>query len=528
MGLGRQIFKHTIIYSMATVIGRLASFLMLPFYAYIFQAEGYGVIAMIDTSLGFLTILLTGGFQTAILRIYHEQSKANKKLVLGTGICLVWILGILIIFFPLFFSSSLSKIILGSSQYYPLICLALIAFVIDVSGQSASTIQIIKQQSLSFSIINLIRLALGLFLNIWLVVILEIGLVGIFISSLMAAIVSSLVFHIIAFREHGCEFDRNIAIHLLRFQLPLLPGEIISFLGRQAERILVRVLIGLEGMGVLEMAYKFPPLINLFITVPFQRAWRTKSIEIAEQENAPQIISKMFTRYLFLMIFFGLILGVTIKDILKLMTPPEFWSAVSIAQIEIITTIINGSITYLSFGILYYKKTGVLSFIKIILVPPKIILGFFCISLLGLQGAAYSALFIEIITLVWILFKSQSLYELPLEYWKIFFIVICAFIIFFLLNNKNYSEFDFAIYLMHNCLSPFIAFLNTTLFGEWKSGKFILLLNSRQDQIISMFLNIFFTLPFLMLFPLISRPTSANFLPKSAATTNNSSHNHLY
>ena len=521
MGLGRQIFKHTVIYSMATVIGRLASFLMLPFYAHIFQAEGYGVIAMIDTSLGFLTILLTGGFQTAILRIYHEQSETNKKLTLGTGICLVWVLGILIICFPLFFSASLSKIILGSTQYYSLICLALIAFVIDVSGQSASTIQIIKQQSLTFSIINLIRLALGICLNIWLVVILEIGLIGVFISSLVAAIASSLAFHVVAFREHGFKFDWDIAIHLLRFQLPLLPGEIISFLGRQAERILVRVLVGLEGMGVLEMAYKFPPLINFFITVPFQRAWRTKSIEIAEQENAPQIISKMFTQYLFLMVFFGLMLSVTIQNILKLMTPPEFWSAASIAQIEIITTVINGSITYLSFGILYHKKTAALSFIKIMLVPPKIILGFICISLLGLQGAAYSALFIEIITLVWILFKSQSLYKLPLEHWKIFFIIICAFFIFGLLNGKNYYEFDFSIYIINNWLSPFIAFLNTTFFGGWKSGKFILLLNARQDQIISMFLNIIFTLPFLMLFPLISRPTSpVNFSPKSITTSN--------
>jgi len=43
MGLGRQTFKHTIIYSMGTVFGRLASFLMLPFYAHIFQAKGYGV-----------------------------------------------------------------------------------------------------------------------------------------------------------------------------------------------------------------------------------------------------------------------------------------------------------------------------------------------------------------------------------------------------------------------------------------------------------------------------------------------------
>ena len=49
---------------------------MLPFYAHIFQAEGYGVLAMIETSLGVLTILLAGGFQTAILRIYHEQKSS--------------------------------------------------------------------------------------------------------------------------------------------------------------------------------------------------------------------------------------------------------------------------------------------------------------------------------------------------------------------------------------------------------------------------------------------------------------------
>lgn len=505
MGLGRQTFKHTVIYSIATAIGRLASFIMLPFYAHIFQAQGYGIIAMIDSSLGLLTVLLAGGFQTAILRIYHEQNIENKEITLGTGIALVWGLALLIVVFPLIFSSSISELILGSAEYYPIILLALITLVIDVAGQSASTIQIIKQQSLLFSIINLIQLILGLLLNIWLVIFLEVGLIGIFISSLTTVMISSLIFHAIAFREHGFGFNLDIVLQLLKFQLPLLPGEIISFLGRQAERILVRVMIGLEEVGILEMAYKFPPLIGLFVTIPFQRAWRTKSIEIAEQSDAPQIISEMFTRYLFTIVFFGLLLGVTIQTILQLTTPAEFWPAVSIAKIEIVTTILAGSTSYLSFGILYRKKTMVLSIIRLILTPTKILFSFVFIFIWGLKGAAYSAFLVEAITLIWILLKAQSLYKLPLEYWKIFFIVSGAFILFFVIDTASHPGIGVVMRIVENWISPFINFLRIIFLEGWVSEKIILVLQTKQTQISLLLLKIIFTLSFLILFPLVWR-----------------------
>ena len=514
MGLGRQTFKHTIIYSMGTVFGRLASFLMLPFYAHIFQAKGYGVIATIDTSLGLLTILLSGGFQTGILRIYHEQDEKNKHLTLGTGILLVWILGISIIFFPFIFSASLSKLILGSTEYYPLICLALVSFVIDVAGQSASTIQIIRQQSLLFSIVNLSRLILGLLLNIWLIIFLKVGLVGVFISSLTTAIISSLIFHIVAFQAHGLGFSQQVAIQLLRFQLPLLPGEVISFLGRQTERVLVRILVGLEGMGILEMAYKFPPLLNLFITIPFQRAWRTKSLEIAGQTSAPQIIGDMFTRYFFMMVFLGLLLAVSIQSILKLTTPSDFWPAIAIAKIEIMTTIINGSISYLSFGILYQKKTMLLSLIIGILTPVKIFFSFIFISVWGLKGAAYSALIMECVLLIWIFIKAQALYKLPLEYWKIFIIIIFGFILFYLLGTDNYLHEVVVLYVIEHLIFPLVSVLNDTLFQDWNLGKTAKILKEREGDAILLFLNAFFALSFLALMPFILKSRSTNAIHK--------------
>lgn len=522
MGLGRQTFKHTAIYSMATVLGKLAGFLMLPFYAHIFQAEGYGVIAMIDTSLGLLSVLLAGGFQTAILRIYHEQEDKYKNQTLGTGILLVWGLGTLIILLPLIFSVPLSNFILGSAEYYLFICLALVTFVIDVAGQSASTIQIIRQQSLLFSSVNLIRLVIGLFLNIWLIVILEIGLIGVFLSSLATALFSSFIFHAVAVREHGLKFNSLIAAHLLRFQLPLLPGEIISFLGRQAERIMVRIMIGLENVGILEIAYKFPPLLGLFITIPFQRTWRTKSMEIAEKVEAPQVISAMFTCYLFFMVFLGLVLAVTIQSILKLLTPPLFWQAAPIAQIEVVTTIISGCITYLSFGILYKKKTLIISIIKSILVPIKIFLAFLFIYYWGLQGAAYSALIIEITTLILITVKAQILYRLPLEYCKIVIIVISAFALFLLLDGNDYSNFKPAFFMKDNLLSPFITLLQSTSLGEWKSGKLVFIIQTRQDQFISLILNAVFSLSFLVLLPLIWRPVATEPVLKPNLVDNRS------
>ena len=166
MGLTRQTFKHTAIYSFATVLGRMISFIMLPFYAYIFHTEGYGVIGMVDASLGLLSILFAAGFHVAILKIYHEETGTSKRLVISTAIRLVWYLSAASIIIPAIFCSQLSAFFLGSREYSLIVLLALITFVIDVAGQSASTFLIIEQKSMLYSLVGVIRLLLGVSLNI--------------------------------------------------------------------------------------------------------------------------------------------------------------------------------------------------------------------------------------------------------------------------------------------------------------------------------------------------------------------------
>ena len=503
MGLTKDTFKHASIYSLGALLGRMVSFIMLPFYAYIFQTEGYGIIGIIDASLGFLSILFATGFHAAITRIYHEEEGENKKAVISSGMWLVWGLSFVVVIFPAVGSRFISDILLGDEKYYFLVCLALITLMIDVAGQSMGTYLIVRQRSFQYTSIGLLRLIVGLSLNIWLVIILRVGLIGIFVTSFINALLGAIIFHWIAINANGIKFDRKICRKLFAFQMPLLPGELIAYASRQAERFLVRFQMNLEFVGILEMAYKFPPLLNLVISFPFMRSWRTKSIEIGDKGGAPELIGTMLTKYIFIMGFGALLMAVSIKYVLEILTPPEFWQAYRIARIEIVTTVLAGATSYMVFGLLYMKETRVIALIKSVCAIIKIGLSVLFIKLWGLKGAAWSALVVECIILYLTVQKSQKAYPIRIEFGKIAVMVLACFVIDFGITLIDYSSFPPAAYLKTHMMDNIKLLLASTFLESWKDGKLVNLLQEREDVIISLIINLLFSLSYLVLFPII-------------------------
>ncbi len=467
----------------------LTSFIMLPFYARIFETAGYGIIALIDSAVGFLAIAFANGSYQATMKIYHEEPESRKSLVIGTGIWIVWGLSLVCIPLPVLASPWISAFLFGDTEYWPLMVLALITFVVNTGGKSASTFLVIGQRSGLYSLVNLLTLILGLTLNIVLVIYLEFGLYGIFLSSLISNFVASFIFHWAAIRENGLHYDADIGLKLRRFWFPLIPGELFGYLSRQVERYLVRFFISLEAVGILEIAYKFPPLINVFIAHPFQRAWGSKSLEIAPHADAPKEISSMFTFYMFLMLFMAVFLAANIGMILAIMTPPEFWPAARLAQIDIVTTVLASASSYLLFGLLYSGRSATISRIRMTIAVLKIGFSTILIMGLGLAGAVYSALVMEIIMLAWIFTKAQQAYWLPLEYVKI--IVLCgsAVGLVVLVDQLPYVSGGVLDQIKALFFDNFVIFLANTPLGGWRSGKLIEILNAHTAEFARLFVG---------------------------------------
>jgi O-antigen/teichoic acid export membrane protein len=503
MSIDRDTFKHAAVYSFTAVLGRLIGFIMLPFYAHILRGIGYGIIGMSDTALSMLTSLVAYGVRGAMIRIYHEEEGENKIRVISTGILLMALVTAILVLPCMLLSRPLSNLLFGSSEYYLLLCLALGGFYLDLTSQAAGTLLIIQRRSVHFSTVSILRLVLGLSLNIYFIVILKMGLLGYFLATIITSLIPACIFYWIAYKQCGAAFDRRIARKLFHYQAPLVPGSLATFFSRQAERILVRFMMTIESVGVLEMGYRFPILLTLLIHTPFMRSWDTGRMQIGEEPDAPARIGRMFTYAFFLISAAGLVIAVCVEDVLHIMTPSEFWPAHRIAKFEVVTAILASATYHVNFGIFYRKVTKIWAYIRIATSIIKIGLSYLFIWLWGLYGAALSASVVAAITLVWAGIVGQSYYRIKIEYKKILGLVAAGGVIYFVLTHVDLQDIGFMRALSQKTVPGLIENLRGTFLGTWKSGAALRILHEKSDLVLDTTGKFLLCLLYLLFWPMV-------------------------
>lgn len=499
-------FKHAAVYSAAALMGRVVSFLMLPFYAHMLQAHGYGVISLLDVGLTFLSTM--GGYSShlAIMRIYHEEKDVEQKpKVISTGFYLVTGGSIVLTMPFIVFNTPLAGFFLGDPSLGHLIIFAMLTFIANMSAQVATTWLLIQRRSVLYASINLVRLFMGLSLNIWLIVVKGMGLDGYFISGLVTAVAIASVYVVMVLRDCGRGFDRGVAIRIRDFLLPLVPGNLVRFVSRQFEKVFIRFRIDVNSVGILEMAYRFPLLISMLIVGPFMASWDTKRFEIADQPDAPVTIGRMYTWFLFLLTFGGVLLAVNIELILQILTPPEFHLAHRIAKIEIVTLILDGSSEQLMFGLLYAKHTGVVSRMRGIIAAGKIALAWFFISHWGIYGAAFAAAFAALANVVVSYVLGRRRYPLVLEWGKLVAIVGVGLVFYFGLGHWDVTNLPLYVFIKTKVILGFHDLAMGTFLAEWKGGKLPVLLMEQAGPLAELVVKLILSACFGFLLPLIHR-----------------------
>ena len=501
-GSVRETFRHTAIYSGANVLGRMISFFMLPFYAHILRGLGYGVIGMIDAALTFLSSLFGYQLQNALVRIYHEQTdEAIRRKVIPTGITLVAGLTPVILVPACLLSKPLSNLLLGSSEYWYLFCLAIGSFYCDMIFNAAQTVLVIQRRSITYSLIGLIRLITGISLSVLFIVILRWDLPGYFLANLATAMISAAISISVATRIGGFGFSREVARSIIGFQAPLVPGSLVNFFSRQIERVLVRYKIDLTTVGILEMAYKFPVLIAILIIMPFMKSWETKRTEIAEHPDAPERIGKMFTYFLYMVVLGGLLMAVDIATVLKLLTPEEFWIGYRPARVEIMRIVANACFLYLQFGLYYRKRTGLIARIQMVTSVIKIGISYFMIATWGIYGAAWSGFLVTAASAVWGYILAQREYPLRIEWRKILLILVAAAGVFMVVANIDTATFAAWTATPAAKLQAWFAGQQDSWLGTVKDGKVLALFVEKTDLVFDLLLRTLMGLAFLAILP---------------------------
>ncbi len=480
-GLTRATLKHAGVYGSAVVASKAVGFLMLPVYAHLFRDSGYGQIAMVDTSLSLVLSLLANGVGGAMMRYYHAETGDRRNSVVPTGIVLVAVPAVAIATLAMIFSKPMSQLLLGDAASYPLICLGFGTFVFDLTANTAASILLIQRRSVAYSLIGLMQLLVSIGLNVWLLLVLKLGLLGYFLTNFVVAICAALTFGWLCARECGFAFRRDVARELLRYQWPLIPGAVVAWVAGQIESLIVRFSISLGGVGKMQMGMKFPTLITLLVAEPFMRSWVTKQFELAEADpdGAKAQSGRMFTTYIFFLLFAGLVVAVCVDSVLRVFTPSEFWWSARIARIQVVTVILGACYSYMNFGLMYAKATKILALQRGFSACGKTLLSLLFVGMWGMDGVALAGCISAALLLVFGTHRSQKFFRQRIEYRRVAALVFIAVTMYLLIGHGSLQSLPGFESLERLVSVHVVEFLKSTPVAEWKSGQIVQAVETR-------------------------------------------------
>lgn len=430
----KNLGSHSLIYTISTFIQRSLALILLPLYTSEKYFEGtgeYGSLSLIFAFIAFMNILFLYGMDSAFIRHYysgkHTKEDVYKTAFWGVGVnALFWSILIFLLAHPL------AIYLIGSAAYT--LHLKLVALILFMDAFSNLPYQILRaeEKSTRYSLIKIFRFLIEIGLNIYFVVVLQYGILGIFYATTIASFANLLVLVPDQLRYLKGSWNRAAFKSLLRFGLPLLPNGLAYLVIEMIDKFLMRhVFLDEFALGIYSANYKFGTILLVLITA-FRTAWQPFFIKIAHKPEAKTVYARVFTYYTLLGVmvitmatfFLEYILTFTIPFTSMTLLGKGFWSGIKVIPVVITGYLFFGMYVNFTVGIYILKKTQYMLVFTGIAAIVNIAANFALVPMFGIMGAAWATLISYLVMALSIWAVNQKIFTVPYDYKRVGFLLI--------------------------------------------------------------------------------------------------------
>lgn len=291
MNREKELVKNTTIIFIGKLCTQFLSFLLLPLYTKLLNTEEFGIVDLITTYISLIVPCITLELSSALYRFLldcRENNKESSKIISFVLIAITIITFIFCILFSLvanFFNFD-----------YIIYCVLLII----TSTYSNIILQLIRGfgNYTVYSITSIIIGSLTVILNVVLLAWMKIGAKGMLLSiswaNLIGIIYALIKCKIWKYIKLSC-INKNTAIQLLKYSIPLMSNSIIWWIINLSDRTLISAFWGVGVNGIYAISVKFPNLITTIYSV-FNLSWQeTVALHINDCDS-DEFINNMFNK----------------------------------------------------------------------------------------------------------------------------------------------------------------------------------------------------------------------------------------
>ena len=355
----RELFKHSAVYSIGWVASSAASILLLPVYTRYLSKADYGILEILTHFNGIFRIIMIAGLHLAVSRFYNfAVDGSSKRRVLSTANSAIFIIVILgsIFIFPL--DDFLSNLILGSADYAYYVDINIIILSLDVMYFVFLISFIVQKKSVPYVAISMIKLILGIIANIYFIVFLKLGALGMLYGNVVSFLVTTVIAGFYSIRENGLLVDFPLLKEMLKFGLPLVPAQLCATVMHNADRFLIRYYCNLEDVGLYSLGYNFPMMTNVLLLQSFNMIWGASMMyEIAKEKDASYQFGRITTYFMLLFVSTQYALSIYSTTVVKILAAPKFFMAHTVIPFVSLGVCLHAFYTFFTVGAFIKKKT---------------------------------------------------------------------------------------------------------------------------------------------------------------------------
>ncbi len=421
MKLSKSIFSHSILYSLTMVSSSIASVLLLPVYTrYLSQAD-YGILEVLTYSNGIFRIILISGFHTALSRFYHgEEIPDRKKKVVTTGIFFVFFSGLVGSYICFLFNRELANLILGDSNLTLYINLNLGLLLADMMVTISGTFFIISKQPKIYVIYSIGRLVAAISGNLYFIVVLKLGAVGMLYGNLFSLGLFSVILTSHSLLKNGLKVDVAILIKLVKFGSPMIPAMLCATIMHNADRFLIRHYTSLSDVGLYALGYRFPFMLSALVLESFNRVWTGSTMyELAKQPDAKYQYAKIATYFMVFFVMAQFTLSVFSVSVVKILADPKFIMASRVIPIVALGLCFHAFYTFFNVGAFLNNKTWLLNFSYIPAAMVNVVGNILLLPRFGFMAAAWMTVATYSLFSLIAYFSCKGTLNIPFEFRKL-------------------------------------------------------------------------------------------------------------
>lgn len=385
--------ENFLVYGLGGIISKMIPLIMVPIVTRIMPTtEYYGISDLSNTVVQFCSAVAIMGMYDAMYRMFFERDdETYKRIVCSTALVFTIITSIIVFLIMLILKDVIAQYFFSDRQYAYVVYLSAMATLVGSTNSIISAPTRMQNKRKVFLATNTISPLLSYSISIPML------LAGHFVIALpLAAVISGMTmeaaFGIMNRKWFSPElFDKKLLKQLLKIAVPLLPNFLIYWVFNSCDKVMITNMIGIGAAGIYSVGSKLGHASQLIYTA-FAGGWQFFAFSTMNEENQVRTNSRIFE-------YLGIISYVATSFIcawscglFKVLFKDDYLEGYIVAPYLFLAPLLQMLFQVAANQFLVVKKTWPNLFILLSGAVFNIIINFFLIPILGIEGAAIATL----------------------------------------------------------------------------------------------------------------------------------------